>query len=430
MNILIINEVLGHTSTGKICAEIAEKFESEGHSVKVAYGRDDLVPDKYRKFAIRIGSDTGVKVSALQTRLFDNHGLANKNDTKRFLQWAEAFNPDLLWLHNLHGYYINYEILFTWIKKRPNMEVKWTLHDCWSFTGHCTHFTAIKCNKWMQQCAKCPQKRCYPASLLVDASESNYVRKKKAFTGVKNLSIITPSKWLADIVSQSFLNEYPIEVHYNTINKDIFKPISSDFRREYSLQSKTIILGVANVWNERKGLYDFFTLAQMLDNKYAIVMVGLTEKQINELPQKIEGLRQVNFTHTSYNATVFSSENSIDNQTSNEKSSDEKCFIESKSDGFINKNGKVVRQDVNAVYEAITGEKYIGDGQFKAHCLIAFAHTRNQIELAQLYSVADYFVNMTYEDTYPTVNLEAIACGTKVITYDTGGCAETIGDTK
>lgn len=344
MRVLLINEVLGTTSTGKICAQIAEQMEANGNEVKVAYGRWADVPDKYKRFAYRIGTDMDVKFHALQTRLFDTCGFGSKAATKKFIKWAEEYKPDLLWLHNLHGYYINVEILFDWIKKHPEMRVKWTLHDCWAFTGHCTHFTLVNCEQWKNHCICCPQLRRYPACYALSSVRTNFERKYKAFIDVKNMTLITPSKWLADLTRQSFLKEYPVEVHYNSIDTNIFKPMHSDFREQYGLQDKIIVLGVANVWEERKGLYDFYKLAQMLDDKYAIVLVGLSEKQIKGLPKNIHGIQRTN----------------------------------------------------------------------------------SPRELAAIYTAADVFVNPTYEDNYPTVNLEAQACGTPIVAYNAGGTAETL----
>ena len=243
-------------------------------------------------------------------------------------------------------YYINVEMLFAWIKKHPEMQVKWTLHDCWAFTGHCSYFTMVKCEQWKSHCSYCSQLRRYPACFAMSSVSKNFERKRKAFTGVKNMTLITPSKWLADLTRQSFLKEYPVEVRYNAIDTNIFKPTPSDFRERYGLKDRIIVLGVANVWEDRKGLGDFYKLAQMLDDKYAIVLVGLSEEQIKDLPENIKGIQRTN----------------------------------------------------------------------------------SPQELAAIYTAADVFVNPTYEDNYPTVNLEAQACGTKVITYDTGGCRETIKD--
>lgn len=343
MKVLFINSVCGIGSTGRICTDLAQQFEKEGHTVKIAYGRSNYVPEQFQKYAVRIGTDWDAKLHALQTRLFDTHGFGSKRATKQFLQWADQYNPDLVWLHNIHGYYINVEMLFNWLKSRPQTQIKWTLHDCWAFTGHCAHFTMANCNKWQIHCEKCPQLHRYPAS-FTDNCKNNFDRKKSAFTGVKNMTLITPSKWLADLVKQSFLKEYPVEIVYNTIDKSIFKPTPSDFREKYGLENKKIILGVASTWDERKGLNDFIKLAKMLDDKYSIVLVGLTDKQIKSLPKNCLGIKRTN----------------------------------------------------------------------------------SPQELAAIYTAADVFFNPTYEDNYPTVNLEAQACGTPVITYDTGGCRETI----
>ena len=290
MKYLIINSVCGIGSTGKICGAIAEACEQAGHEVKIAFGRDGNVPERYRRFAVRIGTDLDVKLHGICSRLLDSHSFASRHATKQFLQWAEAYDPDVLWLHNLHGYYINIELLFAWIKSRPNMQVKWTLHDCWSFTGHCSYFDFAGCDRWKSRCHNCPQKKEYPASILFDRSKQNYLRKKKAFTGVSNMTLIVPSHWLEDRVKQSFLKEYPVEVQYNTIDTTVFKPTPSDFRERNGLENKKIILGVANVWEARKGLQDFLALSKMLDERYQIVLVGLSPEQIQSLPDNILGI--------------------------------------------------------------------------------------------------------------------------------------------
>ena len=152
MKVLFINSVCGIGSTGRICTDLAQQLEAEGNEVRIAYGRKGTIPEKFQKYAVRIGMDLDCKLHAIQTRLFDTHGFCSKRATKKFLEWAEAYKPDLLWLHNLHGYYINVEMLFAWIKKHPEMQVKWTLHDCWAFTGHCSHFTMVKCEQWKDHC--------------------------------------------------------------------------------------------------------------------------------------------------------------------------------------------------------------------------------------------------------------------------------------
>lgn len=344
MKVLFINSVCGVGSTGRICTTLAQEYENQGHEVKIAYGRAENVPEQYKKYAVRIGKNIDMKLHAVRTRILDEHGLGSIQATRKFLKWADDYNPDLLWLHNIHGYYINYELLFAWIKRHPSMQVKWTLHDCWAFTGHCTHFSFVGCEQWKTNCERCIQSQRYPASYGKDNCKKNFDRKRASFAGVKNLTLITPSKWLADLTRQSFLREYPVEVRYNTIDTNVFKPTPSDFRERYGLQDKFIILGVANVWHERKGFNDFLKLADMLDARYIIVLVGLSKKQIKTLPPRILGIERTN----------------------------------------------------------------------------------NPQGLAEIYTAADIFFNPTHEDNYPTVNLEAEACGTNIITYNVGGCVETI----
>lgn len=343
MKILFINSVCGIRSTGRIVTDLAEYYTVQGNEVKIAYGRE-TVPEKYRKISYRIGTDFDVKVNGLKARLWDNEGFNAEQQTNEFVKWADNYNPDLVWLHNLHGYYINIEILFRWIKTRPNMEVRWTLHDCWAFTGHCSHFSYVKCDRWKEKCFQCPQKKEYPKGLFLDNSFENYRRKKKAFCGVENMTVITPSKWLADLVKQSFLKDYPVEVVHNTIDTDVFRPTPSNFREHYGLQDKKIVLGVASSWGERKGMYDFFKLSELLDISFRIVMIGLSGEQIKKLPSSIIGIERTN----------------------------------------------------------------------------------SSSQLAEIYTAADVFVNLTYEDNYPTVNLEAQACGTPCITYRTGGSVESV----
>ena len=295
MKVLLINSVCGIKSTGRICTDIAEEYLSLGYEVKIAYGCEE-VPEKYKKISVKIGNTVDRMMHGVSTRIFDNHGFGSKRATAEFLKWPEEYNPDILWLHNLHGYYINIEMLFDWIKQRPCMQVKWTLHDCWSFTGHCSHFVVAGCDKWKSGCRRCPQKRCYPASYVFDNSKRNFERKKNAFSGVKNMTLIVPSNWLAGLVKDSFLRDYPIEIKYNKINTDVFKPTESNFKIRYGLENKKIILGVATAWGKSKGLYDFYNLSKMLDDSYAVVLVGLSEKQIAKLPKGIVAIKKTNDT--------------------------------------------------------------------------------------------------------------------------------------
>lgn len=276
MKILIINETL-NGSHGKIVASIAQEYEKEGHIVKIAYGRNNVVPENVKKYAYRIGNDFDVRKHALFTRLTDRTGFASKHSTRSFLKWANNYNPDLVWLHNLHGYYINIKLLFNWLKDRK-VEVKWTLHDCWAFTGHCSHFTYVNCEKWKTGCYKCPQHNRYPKS-FIDSSKWNYSQKKELFTGLKNLEVITPSNWLANLVKKSFLGEYKIRTIPNTVDKNIFQHRESGFLKRYKLDGKISLLSVASVWDSRKGLEDLIELSKIIDKRFCMIIIGLNHKQ-------------------------------------------------------------------------------------------------------------------------------------------------------
>lgn len=344
MKILFINSVCGIRSTGRIVAETAEKYLSQGCEVRIAYGRETS-PQKYQSISYKICDEVGVRINALRARLFDNEGFNAIRQTKKFLKWANDYNPDVLWLHNLHGYYINIELLFEWIKSRPNMEVRWTLHDCWTITGHCSHFDYARCERWKTTCQKCKQKLEYPTSWFYDNSKRNFTRKKELFTNIEKMTIYTPSYWLASLVNESFLSGYCCEVVHNQIDLDIFKPTSGDFRKNNNLENKKIVLGVSSVWNRKKGYYDFLNLANMLDDSYVVVMVGLSTKQVKQVKKK---------------------------------------------------------------------------------GIVGLERTNSVSQLAEVYTTSNVFVNLTYEDTYPTVNLEAQACGTPCITYRTGGSVESV----
>lgn len=297
MKYLMINVVCGVLSTGRICTDLAIELESKGYDVKIAYGREE-VPMESQKYAVRIGNNIDIGLHLLKTRLFDGSGFGSKRATKKFIKWVEWWNPDVIHLHNLHGYYINIEVLFEYLRSlNGSKKIIWTLHDCWPFTGHCNHFTAAKCDRWKSCCYRCPQKKEYPGSILLDKSKKNWELKKRLCSGIANMSLVTPSKWLANLVRLSFLGEYPIEVQHNTVNNDIFKPTKSNFRKQYGLEEKNIVLGVASSWNERKGLYDLLEISTLLDEKYVVVIVGLNERQIKIIARKYANILAIERTN-------------------------------------------------------------------------------------------------------------------------------------
>lgn len=232
---------------------------------------------------IRIGGGFGKAFHVAMSRITGLDGCFSYWSTKRLLKKAGSF--DLLHLHNLHGYYINLPLLFRYIKKH-GIPVVWTLHDCWAFTGHCPHFTMAGCERWKNGCHDCPQYREYPQSLF-DNSKRMYKLKKKWFTGVKKLTVVTPSRWLADLAGESFLGEYPVKVIHNGIDLSVFQPTESDFRTKYHCEDKFILLGVAFDWGVRKGLDVFAELSKRLDDRFQIVLVGTNEQIDSKLPSNI-----------------------------------------------------------------------------------------------------------------------------------------------
>lgn len=368
MKYLIINSVAGTGSTGKIAAGICRDLKKAGNEVVLAYGRGKAVNCEDIE-TVRIGNKFDVYWHVAMTRLFDKHGLCSKHATRRFLKWVDSYKPDVIWLHNIHGYYLNYKELFSYIKCY-NIKVKWTLHDCWALTGHCSHFTFVKCEQWKSHCSYCPQKRTYPGCWFNGRVDSNFDRKRIAFNGVKNLELIVPSNWLKGLVAESFLKDYPCTVVYNEIDRNIFKPTPSSFRKDFHLEDRKIVLGVASIWTKRKGLEDFYKLARMLDSSYVIVLVGLSKKQIAELPRNIVGIQRTNDQkelaglYSTADVFVNPSVEETFGMTSVEAEccgTDSIVCKDTACEEVAQKYGGVVvpQNDVEAIYKAITGKDYI-----------------------------------------------------------------------
>jgi len=273
MNILQINSVCGISSTGRIATDLHSILLSQGHQSTVAFGRNTANNCQH---TIRIGSLFDIYLHVVRTRLLDSHGFGSSSATKKLIASIKALNPDVIHLHNLHGYYLHIGLLFAYLKQ-ANKPVIWTLHDCWAFTGHCAYFDFIGCDRWMSECHDCPSKLEYPKSLFIDRSQLNYKQKNEIFTGVKKLTIVTPSKWLAALLKESFLQEYPVAIINNGIDLGVFKPTQSDLRGRYKLEDQFILLGVASEWNERKGYRYLLDLAKHLRPDEKIVLVGCSE---------------------------------------------------------------------------------------------------------------------------------------------------------
>lgn len=342
--ILMIN-TCNFGSTGNIMLGIKETAKMNGYNVATAIAKSRSNKKKRLMDNVYIGSIMERNSHILTSMLTGFNGCFSVFTTWRFLKRIKQYSPDIIHLHNLHGWYINLPMLFFYIKKN-NIKVVWTLHDCWAFTGQCPHFTITKCNKWKSGCYDCPSYREYPGS-YVDRTRIMYKLKKKWFTGVSDLTIVTPSEWLAKLVKESFLKEYDVKVINNGIDLSVFKPTESNLRKQLNLEGKYVLLGVASPFTNKKGLDIFVELADRLSDEYKIVLVGLTKEQIFKMPDNIIGM----------------------------------------------------------------------------------GRTSSQEELAKFYTMADIFINPTREDNFPTVNIEALACGTPTVTFRTGGSPEIIDDT-
>lgn len=287
--IIQINVVCNSGSTGRIAEEIGCLVIKSGFESYIAYGRGDRFSNSY---TIRIGSDFNLYIDAVQSRLLDNHGLASVQSTRDFIAEIQSIKPDLIHLHNIHGYYLNYPILFDCLKEL-DIPIVWTLHDCWSFTGHCTYFTAVKCDKWKTGCYHCAQKKIYPASLFLDKSKRNYELKKQVFNSIPKLTIVSVSDWLNSCVQRSFLRSHQLKVIKNGVDISVFRPYTlSEFKDKNSLDNKFVAISLATTWTERKGLSFYKDISAKLNRDEVLILVGLTEKQIKHLPSNIIGVKR------------------------------------------------------------------------------------------------------------------------------------------
>ncbi|WP_455684656.1 glycosyltransferase [Thomasclavelia sp.] len=286
--ILFINSVC-NGSTGTICKSLYKSAEEAGHICCIAYGRGEA-PEGFN--TIKIGNKLDTYLHVLKSRLFDASGFGSKRATKQFIKKIDKFKPDIIHLHNIHGYYINIEILFKYLKEHPEIKKIWTLHDCWAFTGHCAHYLYIKCYKWCNECNKCAISSSYPKSFL-DTSKRNYRKKRKLFIDVSNLKIVSVSDWLANQIKQSFLNSYEILTIKNGIDTKIFQCSNSKVYLYNDFSEKKIILGVANIWDEEKGLEDFIKLSKKITDDYIIILIGTLNNKYKKQCNKIYNIPNI-----------------------------------------------------------------------------------------------------------------------------------------
>lgn len=290
MKLIQINTVC-NTSTGKIMEDIQREAIRQGYDTLSLVGRRkpfaDLPCERY-------GNAVSFWLHVALNTAFDRQGFGSVLTTRRLIERIRRESPDMIHLHNLHGYYLNLPMLFRYLHEEYTGKIFWTFHDCWPFTGHCPYFTMVNCHKWKNGCHRCPNKKRYPISLLLDASPKNYVDKKRMFSGFENLTIVVPSKWMGELVSESFMREYPVEVIPNGIDPQVFDYTEDNrlYTKYHIPRDKKILLGVANVWDQRKGLDDFLALSKVLSEDYRIVLVGLSAMQIKKLPENIIGIQR------------------------------------------------------------------------------------------------------------------------------------------
>lgn len=343
MKVLQINSTYKNGgSTGRIAYDLKQIMMSEGIDGYMAYGIDTGTKPDIN--TILLQSKIELKISQIRSRLFARHGFYNVTATKRLLSYIDEIKPDVLHLHNIHGYYVHCGMLFDYIKSH-HIPVVWTLHDCWAFTGWCAYFDYSGCDRWKTQCKHCPSKDDYPKAWFTSRAGSNYKLKKSTFTGVENLTLVTPSRWLADLTRESYLREYPVEVINNGVDTNVFKPSINHVKADLGIEGKKMFLAVAGGLEKRKGRDYLFKIPELLNDDEVLVILGVRKDQIELLPKS-------------------------------------KC--------------------------------------------VGITYTNSVEDLASIYSAADVFINTTLEDNFPTTNIEAMACGTPVISFHTGGSVESV----
>lgn len=339
MRVVQINLTARQGGTGRVCHGISNSLNESNIESYTLFSSTQ----SQSSFEIKYASDFRRKINALISKVIGNYGFNSHLMTRRLISYLKKLKPDIIHLHNLHGHNVNLKMLFKYFKKNPKIKLFWTFHDLWSFTGYCPYAELANCEKWKSGCNRCPQKKQF--SWFFDRSKKLYERKKELFTGL-NLTIVAPSSYIANMAKQSFFKDYEIKVINNGIDLNIFKPTESDFREKYNLENKYIALGVAEAWDERKGLDTFIELSKRLPDKYQIVLVGTDDKIDKLLPKNI----------------------------------------------------------------------------------ISIHRTQNVSKLTEIYTASDVFVNPTLDEAFGMVNIEALACGTPVVTYKSGGSPECIDD--
>lgn len=340
MKVLQINAVYGFKSTGVIVKDIEDTLINNGHTSFVTY-QTAINPTEN---SYKVGNTLDYKLHAVYARLFGKQAYASKSATKDLINYIKSISPDIVHFHNLHSNYINFNMLCDYLAKEK-ISVVITMHDCWFFTGKCTHYAAVGCDKWQTTCGNCPQNKKEQPSLFFDNTARVLRDKTDHLNRLDNLTLVGCSKWIAGEARKSLIKNADIEVIYNGVDTDVFTPHESDFRLKHNLGNSFVIMGMANKWC---------------------------------LPENREAVRQIIANNKTAKIVVVG------------------CN-QAQSDGF-------------KLYDNVLCIGYVNGRQ----------------ELSDIYSASDVFVNLTHEDTLPTVNMESICCGTPVITYNCCGSPELI----
>lgn len=365
MRIAYIN-VTSVMSTGRIAVELCRMAEAGGHRALLCHARGTCPGDVP---SLRVGNRMDTAAHALLARVTDRAGFYSRRSTRQLVSELEKYKPDLVHLHNIHGYYLHLPTLFEYLK-RNDIPTVWTLHDCWAFTGHCAYYTMAEgapppdgerrraacgegCERWLNGCGNCVLLREYPRSWLVDQSARNWREKRALFSGVPHMVLVTPSEWLKDQVKRSFLGSYPVYALPNGIDLTAFAPcVDENFMRDtarfYGLDkagNRPLIISAASAWDGRKGLDDLIELSEVLGEDYCVAAVGLDEYQIRSLPP---------------------------------------------------------------------------------HTVLGVPPTGNLNDLCALYTAADLYISLSHGETMGMTLVEALACGTQVLCYDTTAMPEIV----
>ena len=257
-------------SPGTLMRSISNYLDKNqiSNEMLITFGESDA------KNTCKYGTDFGVKWNALKSRISGRYGFCSDSFTSALISHLEKDIPDLIQIHTIHGHDLNISRFFKYVKERE-IPVVYTMHDCWAFTGYCPYYDSVNCEKWKTECSDCPLYRQY--SWISDRSRQNFRDKKDALLSLRNFQIVTPSKWLKEQISDSFLKEVPCTVIPNGIDTDLFRPLQTNLKEKMGIENKKMILGVAISISEGKGKYDFIELSKKLPDDYQIVLVGVDE---------------------------------------------------------------------------------------------------------------------------------------------------------